>query len=209
LKWVLLRFQASARGDGGPRAYRLSSAKGGAMAPESGTISLRHTQDTLVVDTGPAAFTLDKRRLYPIRQARVGAKDLLGHAGVPVLLEDADGKPLRFRIKSLETEFAGDTQADIFAEGELVDDAGEVFCRGECRLFFFAGTALVKVEFALWNPKRAVHASGLWDLGDPGSVRFRACRLAFPFAAGSARTVRASLDPDAADSVDAGTGPFS
>ncbi|MGK0168767.1 MAG: hypothetical protein ACI9W2_000485 [Gammaproteobacteria bacterium] len=41
---------------------------------------------------------------------------------------------------------------------------------------------LVRVELTLHNPQRAEHAQGLWDLGDPGSVRFESfeCVLSLP-----------------------------
>lgn len=41
-----------------------------------------------------------------------------------------------------------------------------------CRLSFYAGTGLIKVDVCLHNPRRARHKGGLWDLGDPGSELF-------------------------------------
>ncbi|MGH9204789.1 MAG: hypothetical protein ACRD2A_26485, partial [Vicinamibacterales bacterium] len=38
------------------------------------------------------------------------------------------------------------------------------------RVQFFAGSAAVRVEITLRNPRRARHAGGYWELGDRGSV---------------------------------------
>lgn len=203
LKWVLLRFQAE-RGDGGKTAsYRLTDLPAGKS--KQVTLKLRHTQDTLEVDTGRALFSVDKQWLYPLRRAQCAGMELLAYPSIPDLLTDAAGKPHKFRIRSLEVEHAGEAQADVFLEGDLVDSRGAVFCKGECRLFFFAGTALVKMEFALWNPRPADHPSGLWDLGDKGSVFFRGCRFAFPLPEGLEGSIAASLDPADGEAIEGKT----
>ncbi|MEO7424722.1 MAG: hypothetical protein ABI036_06005 [Fibrobacteria bacterium] len=217
VKWALLRFQAASGAMNRPRAYRLIEAAddpggiggGSAGGPNPGeTLTLRHTADTLEVDTGRARFAVDKAWLYPLRRAECGGTEMLAYPGVPELMIDAEGNPLRFEIQSLEVEHAGRAQADVFLAGDLVSASGSVFCRGECRLFFFAGTALVKMEFALWNPRPARHPGGLWDLGDGGSVFFRRCGFAFPLDPALRGTFAASLDPADGES-EAGPGPVS
>ena len=42
---------------------------------------------------------------------------------------------------------------------------------------FFAGSATVRFDVTLRNPRRAEHPGGLWDLGDPGSVYVRDAAL--------------------------------
>jgi YetA-like protein len=209
VKWALLRFLAESAGRNRAHAYRLTAAETAGNGSPGETLALRHTADTLEVDTGRARFAVDKAWLYPIRRAECGGTELLAYPAVPELLIDAAGRPRRFKIRSLEVEHAGQAQADVFLAGDLVDASGSVFCRGECRLFFFAGTALVKMEFALWNPKPAKHPGGLWDLGDSGSIFFRRLGFAFPLAPGLRGTFAANLDPADGESWDAGAGPLS
>ena len=222
VKWALLRFLAMPAevqgGKAGP--YKLVSEKRlvsekpePADAGAGETLKVRHAEGSLEIDTGPAVFTIDTGWLYPLRRAQRIArkgepgKDLLEYRDVPDLLVDAAGKAFRFRIRTAEVEFAGRTQADILLEGDLVDAAGAVFCKGECRLFFFAGTSLAKIEFALWNPRPAAHPGGLWDLGDPGSVLFKSLRFAFPLASALEGTFLANLDPADPESHSGGQGP--
>ncbi|MBI1314229.1 hypothetical protein GC176_23285 [bacterium] len=50
-------------------------------------------------------------------------------------------------------------------------------CRGlrfVARLHSYFPTGLLKLDVRLHNPRRARHKGGLWDLGDAGSIRFRA-----------------------------------
>jgi hypothetical protein len=52
----------------------------------------------------------------------------------------------------------------------------------EARLHFFAGSAAVRIELTIRNPRRAAHPGGLWDLGDAGSIYLKdvAIRFALP-----------------------------
>lgn len=41
----------------------------------------------------------------------------------------------------------------------------------------YANSALSRLEICLYNPNAALHPGGIWDLGDPGSLRFKALSL--------------------------------
>lgn len=58
-------------------------------------------------------------------------------------------------------------------KGQWIRQNNDPLARFECELRIFLETGLIQVEITTHNPKRARHAGGLWDLGDPGSVHFR------------------------------------
>jgi hypothetical protein len=74
-------------------------------------------------------------------------------------------------------------------------------------LHFYAGSATVKTELTVRNPRRARHPGGLWDLGDPASVLLEdlAVRFALPSGDGPAE-VRWTRDRSAP--VERCTGEF-
>jgi hypothetical protein len=43
----------------------------------------------------------------------------------------------------------------------------------QARVHFFVNLPLVKIDFAIQNPRAAKHPGGLWDLGDPASLFFK------------------------------------
>ena len=51
----------------------------------------------------------------------------------------------------------------------------------DTRLHFFAGSAVVRFEVTLRNPRKADHPGGLWDLGNGGSVYLRDAALTLAF----------------------------
>ena len=67
-------------------------------------------------------------------------------------------------------------------------------CRFLARLSFFAGLPLVKLDFTVYNPRRARHRGGLWDLGDPGSLFFRDLSLQLALTGDRSRRVQWTED---------------
>jgi len=59
-------------------------------------------------------------------------------------------------------------------QGEWKSQDQTTLGRFHCRLTAYRNSEDIRVEVAIHNPKRAIHPDGLWDLGDPGSVHFRA-----------------------------------
>lgn len=213
VKWLLVRFLArgdSAAGDAEP-AYRLYPGPIGATRDEAGRkaagpqdardaapnpaiLKIREEAGKFTVETGAAAFILDRTHFRPFFKVTAGGSDLLAPPGkAPHLLVDAGGVGHRFRISSSRVEHAGRVAADILFQGRMEPDSGEALCEASCRITFFAGTALARMDFTLWNPRAARHPGGLWDLGDPGSVFFRS--FALPLELAAAGTPSLSLDP--------------
>lgn len=68
----------------------------------------------------------------------------------------------------------GNVFTAIQATGRWLQADQAQLARFDCTLRFYQHSATVEVELCIHNPNRAKHSGGLWDLGDEGSVHFRA-----------------------------------
>ncbi len=66
--------------------------------------------------------------------------------------------------------------------------------RFHCRLTAFRNSEDIRVEVAIHNPQRAAHPDGLWDLGDPGSIHFRALTITATLASPESSWLRPEPD---------------
>ncbi|MBI5136406.1 MAG: hypothetical protein HZA24_03605 [Nitrospirae bacterium] len=117
--------------------------------------------------TGPQGALLELRAQTP------------GAAPVSACLRllDGNGMERAALVERIEAEAGGPVRATVCLRGGFFGTP----LRFVCRVDAFAGLAAARVTVTLHNPRAAVHAGGLWDLGDPGSVPFR--RLAWDVAA--------------------------
>lgn len=192
LRWGLLRFLAS------DDSFLLRT---GPIQESQPVIRITKGENELKVDTGAASFSLSRQRLV-LTCGSVSSN--------PQLLIDQRGRACSFRIDTLEIEHHGTVSATLLLRGELARRGGRTFCRGECRITFWAGTALTRIEFTLWNQNAARHKGGLWDLGDPGSVFFRSFHFSFtiPDSGDQSRRFYLSIEPGGRI-VESGSGPLS
>jgi hypothetical protein len=135
-----------------------------------GALRVEATPRDITVDTGRAVFVLSEGGPLPLGAARSGSRELLDPAATSIELVDADGTEHLARAERWEIEAAGPLRATARIDGRFTDRSPQRFVLRCC---FFAGTGLVRLRLTLHNPRRARHASGLWDLGDQGSVLFR------------------------------------
>jgi hypothetical protein len=166
IRWGALRFMAT--GD----SFFLRSVPDDFSQVES-TIQISSCERERHVDTGAVSFVL-ATDCFALRSDS-------GISMSPDLLKDARGRSYRFQIESWEMERSGAVSATFLLKGRFVSRRNRSFCNGECRISFWANTALIRIEFTLWNPNAARHRGGLWDLGDPRSVYFRSLHFSFNF----------------------------
>lgn len=69
---------------------------------------------------------------------------------------------------------AGPISATVSAEGSWQAPDQTRLARFRFSLRLFANSSTVELQTCIHNPRRAQHPGGLWDLGDPGSIHFRA-----------------------------------
>ena len=87
----------------------------------------------------------------------------------PLMTES--GRRVLPRIKESVWETRGPVRWTLRIEGAFPGCRGLRFV---ARLHSYFPTGLLKLDVRLHNPRRARHKGGLWDLGDAGSIRFRA-----------------------------------
>jgi len=91
-------------------------------------------------------------------------------------LTTMDGKVVPCVIDHVSLEESGPVKARMLLTGSFSLERGR-HLRVVARVDHFTGSGLCRTEIEIHNPAAALHPGGIWDLGDPGSVRFRDCSL--------------------------------
>jgi hypothetical protein len=142
--------------------------------------------DGVIVDTGASRFQVRRgtERLFAECPPRRTALD---DSGCRLICTNKRGKRSAARLESLEVEESGPLRAKLRISGRLGAKTGLRFSGTLC---FHAGSGLVRIEITVQNPRRARHAGGFWDLGDPGSVLIGDLSIEAATAAPAERTVQ-------------------
>ncbi len=154
-------------------------------------LRIHELKDEVQVGTGAAVFRLDPSGSL-IQSVRMGGHELLQPRGCRLVLADCAEQACDFRVERWSWEARGPVRATLRIEGRF-PHAG---CRLVARLCWFAGTGLVRLRLTLHNPNRARHRGGLWDLGDPGSIFFRAFFAEIELSGSEAPVIRRQAEPD-------------
>lgn len=180
LKWVLLDFQATVEAFS---SFALDLTWGGGSL-EGGipSIAIGHTHNSLCVDTGAAAFWINRSLFFPFERVVINDKEILDPVHSWTRLLDAKELEYSPRIEAIEVESSGPLRSTIKVTGSFDGGVVASFATFCCRLHFFADSTLVRLDFTLLNPCAATHPGGLWDLGDSGSVFFKDLSLSFSLA---------------------------
>lgn len=126
------------------------------------------------VDTGKAAFVISKERLYPLESFQDIKQKIA--ASSEIRFESCDGE-LSNEVEESVWLQKGRITAALRQKGVFRFKTGEVFCRFDATLRFTANSHFVEFSLRIHNPRAALHEGGFWDLGDPGSVRFKQMSL--------------------------------
>jgi hypothetical protein len=100
---------------------------------------------------------------------------LAAHLGI--VLEDSASRVVSAHVQATEIDAAGPVRVTLTSRGEMGAGGRRPLCRFAARITAFAGTALVRLDLTIHNPRRARHRGGRWDLGDPGSVVIRSLNV--------------------------------
>jgi hypothetical protein len=168
---------------------------GPGAAPARPALEARLDATGCRIDTGAARIAVRRDPLGPLLELRsVHVPDHPVEAAVR--LEDAHGQPGTAQLTALEVEVAGPLRLTLAGRGMFGGAHRAAGCRCTIRVTVFAGTALVRLDVTLHNPRRARHRGGTWDLGDPGSILLRSVAVAVRSALPMAR-VGWRITPDA------------
>ena len=142
-------------------------------------ITWQENSEVFTVDTGAALFTIPKKALAPFSSVKLGAVEILSDHGSWTRLLDKKGNEYLPVVERWRMEENGPLRASLLAEGNFLARSRKLALSFKARLVFFANSATVRVELQVRNPQAALHAGGLWDLGDPGSLFFKDLSIHF------------------------------
>jgi hypothetical protein len=165
IRWVLVDF-ASDIGESQTRTFYLGNDRkpGGATG---GALSVKEDEDRIVVVTGPAQFTINRKAFDFLSSVRLDADEnglfaddeevLAGAASQGVVIEDTHGNryraaPADSRVEVVES---GPVRVCVRARGVYRDPAGKGYSKGmyqyDIFLNFYAGSTDVKADLVLAN----------------------------------------------------------
>ncbi len=169
-RWTLLDWQAD---------VAKSAAFHVAVGPTTSDVEVRHTVstefhgNTAMVNTGLARFELAVGPVFPFQRVHIRDLRPWDTSRCTLAAEDEHGRKYRARVKQLAVEAAGPIRAVLRARGALVDEADAELAELDAWMHFFAGSAAVRFDLVIRNPRKADHPGGLWDLGNGGSIYLR------------------------------------
>lgn len=202
LRWVFLDFQVDMQ----PKQTRRLRLRYGRdvrphqFAPE---LTVRESDDSIEVHTGPLRFTVSKRGFNLFDQVWLDGEKVLSGSGLSVV----DGEGRIFEAKAdltpeVVVEEAGPLRCVIKGSGTFTNDAGDPFLDFAVRIHAFAGQPYVKVLHSFYNMARSrietrrVY-SGTWfrEQGVPFSNVAEVSLALDPVLSGKPRTVMAGWLP--------------
>lgn len=168
IRWLKLQFSCDLQANAARAIYLKPTTE---SAPPARPLDCYRDKSGLRIDTGQATFLLaaevpawfaSGNQQGPAHQLTL--TDSNGEVCQPVA--DGDWSVLEHSATALICRLTG-----AFLNG------GHRLARFELQLTFLRDSKTLKVDTCIHNPRRARHAGGLWDLGDPGSVHFRSLTI--------------------------------
>jgi hypothetical protein len=203
VKWLLVDTVADLPSGASARFSLIESQLHERGAPPPASLELDAREDALEVNTGTARFVVARDARHALASALCAHAGLLDISGIVVRLVTDGGRQFDARFGRVHVEEYGPLRLTAMADGRFGGGAPSDLPRVRVRTTFFAGSGVVKLEVGLLNPNAAAHRGGLWDLGDPGSMRFR--DVALRITPRTAVTeLRSTLDTDSPVQVLAG-----
>jgi hypothetical protein len=135
-------------------------------------LTVTENKGSMVIDTGVAKFEMATHGCGLFRAVWVGPQSVLANSGSGASLIGSDAKVYDAISEELYVEEQGALVATLVSKGKFGGTDGNWQLHFTSRAMFVAGSGSVLVDFEILNPRAAVHAGGLWDLGDPNSLHF-------------------------------------
>jgi hypothetical protein len=174
VKWLLVDALVAVDAQGEQRlAVVAGSAKFAGAA-----LTLETLADRLRIDTGAAVFDVPLQGEGGFARASVAGVAVLDDQGLRLRARGKGGREFTVRIAHARVEESGPLRTTVLCTGALLDGRNEA-ARLALRLVFLQGSASLRLECEIWNPRAARHIGGLWDLGDAGSVLIEDISLEF------------------------------
>jgi hypothetical protein len=194
-RWVLLDWQACV-----PQLsrYRLRPCRNGETpAVPLDPVRAYGGPDGLTIETGAARFELSSGA-FPFARVVAAGERVIDQGATRFTAEDEAGRVYVPEIRALRLEESGPLRAAVRVEGVLGGGQGAPLLDFLGYLHFFAGSATVRFELTLRNPRKAEHPGGFWALGSGGSVYLRDAAVVFTLSGEGNPGLRCSAEPGAA-----------
>lgn len=202
VRWALVDFVVpSARGD--PPELSLRHEPGVHRA-EGPALDVSAIDSRIEVATGVFTFVVRGSGGALLEVERSG--DPASRSACGAFLVDGEGRRRVAIVRSARIATRGPVRTTIESAGELTSDRGERLCEFSAWVHVYAARGLVKMDFAVRNPRAARHTGGLWDLGDPASLLFRDLSLQWRFSEQPIAGSRWWLRTESGEEI-AGSGP--
>lgn len=179
IKWILLDFSVNLTSHEQKTLILSSDLTLENVVPPSPVI-VEKNHKTFQVNTGAAIFYLDSPGsgfLSKVRLSNGVEFDLKRAKWVLIARDKSEYFPV---FENISVESQGPLRISLKLVG-IFKSANKKAIRFFSRISFYSGRSSCKIQWTLWNPHRAIHQNGIWDLGDPGSVFFKNMELNFPW----------------------------
>lgn len=170
VKWLLVDTLAAVAAHGRVELGLCRAETGGGGAPPA--LTLVRSPDSIVVNTGVAEFRVGLGSGAALASFLLAPSETDEGTEIGLRLRLLDGADCVTSVRRVEVEEQGPVRISLCIEGDFGALPGGALLTSRLRLSFFAGSALVRYEVLLRNPRAALHPGGVWDLGDQGSFRF-------------------------------------
>lgn len=197
VKWALFSFLGNIQPHDEAICHLSLSEKSQNNNPSSiqEKITTQEKDNLLVIDTGPASFTLSASgQLLDVAKIR-GVDVLRAGQGGQLVLQNLKGSSLMVHSCPPRIEEYGPLYCSVRSEGKFFENDRKLFANFSIRYSFWASLSTAKVEFTLHNPRAALHPGGLWDLGDKASIFFKSLALQLGLA-GDISGIKWQAEPD-------------
>ena len=173
VKWVLLKAVISLPANTDMRCTFAARLGTEGVTVES-RLSVSESSTVIEVTNGISRFCFDAEHgFFPA--VAPDSDNTAVPTTADLVLTDAHGQHCRFELQEQRIEQGARGQiACITRLGHLTLAATERRMLVEVSYTVYASTGLMECALTVHNPSRALHPNGFWDLGDPGSIVFRA-----------------------------------
>lgn len=178
IKWCLVKMQVNLTAS---ESLKLQIVKHSEKRDTSQCLSkyILDTETEIKVKTKSCLFELGKTRFNFLNKVIRNNQDLINHGYCNLKTKKHGQLEPEITNYRYQTSFSSDCplSSELTFEGVFQTNNGELIANFETTLTFYIKTDLVKCSLTVHNPKPAIHASGLWDLGDPNSLIFSSFNL--------------------------------
>lgn len=187
-KWVLLDFQATV-GSNKQAEYRVSQRLAPFARKQKESLVVQQSAEAVVIDTGQGRFCLNSKVCKPFDQVVIQDVDILATEGSSLTLTDEAGSEYQPYVDTISVETSGLLRTTVKIDGTFSAKGNSEIAQFIAYLNFYAANSFVEMQLTVHNPRAACHASGLWDLGDDGSIYLKNLFLKLPLRTSNEREI--------------------